>query len=625
MVGVCGIIGEKNTLIDNLIKYNSFTNNEKISTFEDKNIDVAYIDHPVEFEKQPSTAQNGNIYIWCWGSIIGHENENEYVPKEKEIGTAEYCAELFDSYGYDFVSGLNNNFAGVIYDTVNDTVTLFTDRLGARPIYYTKIEETDTVVFSPTIQSLCRFKNNRLKIDKNYLSEYLSYNRVFGIYTPISNVFQLPPASIVTFNMNGRKINEDIYWWPDPSPRNVSYGDVIEDVDNIISRSISEHYQEGVNTGLLLSGGTDSRLLLDKLGQNVKSYHMNEFLDGNREAETAKKISQTVGSNFHFLKRDVDYYPRVFKNSISKYNFSGMFYHAHAQGFKETFESDIDVLFSGEYSDAVFSGLFVPKSYPKMISGILEHLFISDDVDNINSKSEYAEAANNGKLGLHSSLPSYTENIPDPTKVLTQNIQINDNNIQSHGVKYPNWQSLVEFGKIYPITNVGEGHFFYESVQQIIPTKYPFLDNRLIDLVLQIPTKYRFGKDIISDVLTKSNKELAKIRHPGNLTPIYYPYPIKYYMSRVTTIIDNIKNGIKTLGKVDGTINDSDPWPDHEKIIRKHKFVGELINKNQTQMERSEYIDYQKVIETYSSHMDGDDRTNELYTLVALLESSIEI
>ncbi|WP_176451383.1 hypothetical protein [Halorubrum sp. Ea8] len=56
--------------------------------------------------------------------------------KKPSESAATYCARLYEEYGLEFVDGLNSKFAGIVYDTEDDSVTLFVDRLSARPIYY---------------------------------------------------------------------------------------------------------------------------------------------------------------------------------------------------------------------------------------------------------------------------------------------------------------------------------------------------------------------------------------------------------------------------------------------------------------------------------------------------------
>lgn len=623
MVGLCGVIGRETGAIDDLLEGLRLFDSQEVSVFRDQVV-VGYCDHSIDFEPQPATS--GNDLLWCWGEVLGHDKRGEYTPRTGELTDVEYCIDLYDRYGMNFVAGLNSEFAGIRFDRDTAEVSLFTDRLGSRPIYYTETETGD-VVFSSLLQSLAIHPDVELDVDPPFLSEFLAYGRAFGIHTPVEGVRAVPPSSVMTFDLDGDYVDSWRYWWPDPQHRDLSYSECVDRLESTVRSSLLDRVTPDRDRGLLLSGGTDSRLLVDALAPDVTAFHMNERLEGNSEAQTSERVAREVNADFIHLRRDIDYYPNVLERTSDVTNFNGLFRHAHAVGFSEEINEQVDELFCGHYSDTVLGGTYVPKQHPS--PQFLRHVRPSRSPRSIDSTSEYVRAMEGGYIGDYSPSASRFVDLPDSTSVLDANVHRANEHIDSHGVRYPDWSSLVEFGMVYPITNT-RTFIFYETLCQLIPTRYPFLDNRIVDLALEIPPRYLYRRDIVSSALSDVNPTLASIPHPGHRLPVRYPYILKYWLKKALALSRKLPATWRSIGSNDSsvesaTFRDNGSWPDHAQVIRRHPFLGDILDRHADSILASEYLDADVVHGLYHDHLDGEDHTNLLYGIASILESSINV
>jgi len=67
------------------------------------------------------------------------------------------------------------------------------------------------------------------------------------------------------------------------------------------------------------------------------------------------------------------------------------------------------------------------------------------------------------------------------------------------------------------------------------------------------------------------------------------------------------------------------PWPNHAELIRQHPFVGNLLRENKSRIRDSPYLDYEAIQKCYTAHLNGENNTRQLYVLITLLESPIDI
>lgn len=623
MVGLCGILGGETESIDHLAEALRVSDSQERCVFRDE-VALGYCDHGIDFEQQPATT--GGVSIWCWGELLGHEWKDDYVRRSDGPTDAEYCAKLYDRYGLNFVAGLNSEFAGIAFDREDGVVSLFTDRLGSRPIYYTKTD-SGGVVFSSLLQSLATHPDVTLDVDPSFLSEFLTYGRSFGVHTPAAGVRAVPPGSVITFDLDGSLVDTWRYWWPSPRRRDVSSTAFVDRLERTVRRAVLERVDRDREHGLLLSGGSDSRLLLDALAPDVTAFHMNERLERDREAETARRVARESDAEFRFLRRDISYYPDVLERSSSFTNFNGLFRHAHALGFAEEISEHVDGVFCGHYSDVILGATYVPKRTPS--PRVLRHVVPPRSARSVGSTGEYSAAMNDGAIGEYNPSASRITHLPETASVFEDHVRPLEGAIESHGVHYPDWTSLTEFGMVHPITNT-RTFIFYETLCQMLPTHYPFLDNRVVELALEMPRRYWYRGDVVDAALTRANPTLASIPHPGYRLPISYPYLLKDWLQKAIVLSRNIPAPRRPAGP-DSSVSESaefhnqGSWPDHAALIRRHPFIEEVLRQHEERVRDSPYLDYDDIVSVYREHLDGVDHTDLLYGIATVLESLLDL
>lgn len=604
MVGICGIAGNLDASSDRMAKHLTWLGDEVTGSYQSDAIQVHHSYHSKEAQKQPATAENGDILLWIWGDILGYERDDEYARKPPSESDASYCARLYDEHGPDFVDGLNSDFAGLIYDRRDESVTLFVDRLSVRPIYF--IVSDSTLVFSTQLQSIPEYESVDRTFDVGSVSDFFRFFGRGGLGTKsvLKDVSKLHPGSKLRFDPRSSSLSEEIYWQPEYDPMDEPYEYFLEQFVDVITKAVRERVANVDTAGLYLSGGSDSRLVLELLGAETTAYHMNERM--NTEATTAQQVADFVGSDFEFLQRTPTYYFDLLEEMGKISNYRGRLDQAHAVGFKDRIRDGVSAMFSGQYSDTVLGGAYIPN-YKVPIPKINEAIDIP--IKKEISESEYLSWWLDGQFWGEDSLPEYMSVNFDHDETFGNRLSTNGEGIEFSGVQYRSVEELADAGFYYPITNSAT-YLFYESSLQIEPVKLPFLDNRIVDLSLRIPSKYKLRHNLPNDALDCLNPDLAEIQHPQTKQPLTRSEPIQLASRYYHGLVGILTGGEKHAGS----------WPDHSENIREHDLIRPIIQENESLIEECEFLDIEEVYDCHSKHMSGEDRLSELYSLVTFLK-----
>lgn len=281
---------------------------------------------------------------------LGHSFRTE---SDTEVLIAAYI-----QYGSDFCKVLRGMFALVIYDRKENQVVFARDRLGKKPLFVYETEEI--IVFSSEIKFFHAFKSIPLKINEESLINFLSLQYIPGPNTIYQGIRQINPAEIYRYDLNKKKGEAFPYWnMFDYVGKRKTIPD-IEEIDDLIEKSIKYRLVANVDIGLLLSGGIDSSLLAcymhELAGKKVKAFNVSFADKSIDESVFAKKVTESL---------DLDLITLTLED-ITVANFSDSIYHADqplgdsaiipTYLIAKSIGKHVKVVLSGEGADELFHG-----------------------------------------------------------------------------------------------------------------------------------------------------------------------------------------------------------------------------------------------------------------------------
>lgn len=164
----------------------------------------------------------------------------------------------FSVYGTEFVKEINGVFAFAILDEKMKRLELFRDRLGAKPLFYTKQDET--LIFSSDIDGIFEFSGMEARLDRKGLNEVFSVGPAktygSGVFRGIEEVI---PGHRISYSENG--IESSCYWKLESKEHTDSYRDTIEKTAYLVKDAVKRQFVSQVPVCTFLSGGLDSSLV----------------------------------------------------------------------------------------------------------------------------------------------------------------------------------------------------------------------------------------------------------------------------------------------------------------------------------------------------------------------------
>ena len=230
---------------------------------------------------------NGEIY-----NFKELKDELEFDFKTQSDGEVIIAAYL--KWGVDFVNHLRGMFAIALLD--GDTLYLFRDRLGKKPLFY--MEQDGTFYFASEIKGLTPFLKKH-ELNDDALMSYLSFLTPTPPHTFFKGINKLACGEFLTFK-NGTFKVERYFDLLDSKPSIITDKDeAIRSLESLLEESMNIRLDADVPMASLLSGGIDSATLnyyAQKRGVELHTYTLGykDFAKYD-ERQNAKESAEFLG------------------------------------------------------------------------------------------------------------------------------------------------------------------------------------------------------------------------------------------------------------------------------------------------------------------------------------------
>jgi asparagine synthase (glutamine-hydrolysing) len=241
-------------------------------------------------ESQPQSS-SGGLKTWFDGRIYSPDGLGGVTPPADTV-----VAMVRDPR--PGLAGADGVFHLACFDPDARSLTLATDRLGFRPLYWTATP--DWFAFAGEAGALLAIRDAQPPLDERALRQFFAFDYLLGERTWWEGIELLPPAAVWQVSASG--VDRCRYWRfaeirRDPRPD----AEVLEELDRLWSRAIRQRTEPGT-TPVLLSGGLDSRLVLSELVRQRADVSAVTF--GERECPDVS-IAQRCAAEAHVSYRVV--------------------------------------------------------------------------------------------------------------------------------------------------------------------------------------------------------------------------------------------------------------------------------------------------------------------------------
>ncbi|MCF8093398.1 MAG: N-acetylglutaminylglutamine amidotransferase [Desulfotignum sp.] len=226
-----------------------------------------------DHSNQPFIDPKLGLIIVFNGAIYNYKTLKEELHQKgytfHTTGDTEVILKAFHAWGEDCVQHFNGMFAFAIYDQNKDRVFMARDRLGIKPFYFYKTD--DSLLFASSLPALLATGKIKKQISAKALHYYLTFHSVVPApHTLISGIEKLPPATWAFITQDGT-MTQKTYWQPmyirDKEEENYTFDDWKQLVTKSLMDAVKRRLVADVPVGVLLSGGLDSSLVVGLLAE----------------------------------------------------------------------------------------------------------------------------------------------------------------------------------------------------------------------------------------------------------------------------------------------------------------------------------------------------------------------
>lgn len=255
--------------------------------------------------RQPMSDQNGRVWVVYNGEVYNFVELRTELTKRGHAfrgqSDTEVVLEAYLAWGLDCFAKFEGLFALAIWDGRKRQLILARDPLGIKPLYYYLAQ--DRLLFASELKGIMAFDAFSRNVDDDAISSFLHYQYIPAPRTVFKNTWKLLPGTYLLYD--GIEASS-IPFWKLPSPAGLQAGPlpaegaVIDELDKVLTRAVSDQLVSDVPLGALLSGGIDSSLVVALMQKAMQSpvHTFSIGFDENRynEAPWAAKIADHIGT-----------------------------------------------------------------------------------------------------------------------------------------------------------------------------------------------------------------------------------------------------------------------------------------------------------------------------------------
>ena len=440
---------------------------------------------------------------------------------------------LYIKKGENFINEIDDLYSIYLYDKKNNSLFIARDRIGLKSVYYSV--KKDSIIFGNDIIDLVNNYKIKKEINIKSLSMYFRFHYINPPETIFKGINKLVHGTYLIYK-NG-KINIKNYWseiekFNNTKTKEKDKEKILEEMNKILKKSLSNFLKTEKNIGFYMSGGIDSSLvaaICSKLSpKKIDTFSIGFYEKENNEAEKSKRIANYLGTNHHEFYIDketaLDTVKRIPKYYTEPFGDVSALATIILNEFAK--KNGVTTAFTGDGADQLFCGSNV---YDTISRSQKAHKFLNPF--NINFKNKYVRrnrrlmyifSNSDKRYQAQCDILAYDKNLEGLFLDNGDRRFKNEERINSK-----NWQErrmVLDLGTF--ISDRINNKVNVASNRNGIEIRSPFLKHDMIEYSYNIPHKYKYYKKtkkyILKELLYRYvPKEYFESKKRGFAIPTY--------------------------------------------------------------------------------------------------------
>lgn len=338
-----------------------FDNNEIYAKF----FRLSILDTSIE-AGQPMFDKSRRYMLIFNGEIYNYEylKNNLRFKQLKTSSDTEVLLYTLIENGLDAVKKIEGMFGFILYDFKKNEVWFARDRLGIKPLYYTKFK--DSFIFSSEMKPLLSFQNKFSINDKSLCNFFFKGSMDFGKENFFKDIYTVEGGTFGKIQNKQIKIKN--YWNIEQAIIDKKYSknfiDRKKELKILLDDSIKKHLISDRKIGLFLSGGTDSNAILNLMFKKNSNLSIPTYTYGFNEKKEYSEIerveyllnSKSTVNNISLISpleiiNNFDSVTKILEGPLTSIRIFAM-----KKLYKLASEQNCKVIIEGDGGDEIFAG-----------------------------------------------------------------------------------------------------------------------------------------------------------------------------------------------------------------------------------------------------------------------------
>lgn len=258
---------------------------------------------------QPVANESGDVVAVYNGEAYNFRALREELRGHEVRGTGDtpVLPHLYEESGPRFAERLRGMFALALWDAGRERLVLARDRLGKKPLLWTRLPD-GTLAFASELKALLRLPQVSREVDLDAIDDYLALQYVPGDRTALRGIYKLPPGHVLVAEGTTERLER--YWQPEPAEPSSSEEEWLERVRESVAGSVRRRLVADVPLGALLSGGIDSSIVVALMAeastQPVRTFTVGFADERYDERAYARAVASRYGTAHEELALEKD-------------------------------------------------------------------------------------------------------------------------------------------------------------------------------------------------------------------------------------------------------------------------------------------------------------------------------
>jgi asparagine synthase (glutamine-hydrolysing) len=451
-------------------------------------------------DPQPIWNEGKTIAVVIEGELYGYEQKKSDLESRgyqfRTSSDAEYVLHLYEEYGDRFVQELNGAFVLAVWDDNNKRLLVANDRIGQYPLYYAEVG--GRLLFASGMRALLVDPMLHRDVDEVAIAQFLTFNHILGNRSYLVDVKRLLPATILAYQ-DGR-LQSETYWRME-HPKEYELCSELEWMEAILhylKQAITRQSRGTQPSGLLLSGGLDSRVILAYLGDPGADRRISTFtwgMPGCDDAQYARELSHKMGVANHFFELKSDWLLHNADEGVRRTDGMGNVIALHAMAALEDEVRHARILYKGFMGDG-------------MMGYSLQYQHWADYDETTRIQAHYQ--VHRGQGAIIFDFPEHERLFTDQFRSRVGNevfTSYADAMNETGSTLLADQRNV--FGLRHRVPRMALNGV--EVLRQRAFVRLPFCDNDLVEFSLRVPPGLRYQRRLIKNAFVRAFPDLAQV------------------------------------------------------------------------------------------------------------------